>query len=94
VDVLFVYYVLSFTAHRLHSPILIYHCLLLRISQALDICSEIFDEECIAFDKTASAEEERAFLMCNIFSANSDTRGLPLDDIDCQNNDDDTTIRR
>jgi hypothetical protein len=33
-------------------------------------------------------------LMCNIFSANSDTRGLPLDDIDCQNNDDDTTIRR
>ena len=77
-------------SHMLHN-LLTYRYSKHRISQALDTCSELFREECIDFDKTASSEEERAYLMCNVLSANADTtRGLPLDDVvDCQNDDND-----
>ena len=78
-------------SHRVHTITISSFRVFHRISQALDTCTELFNEECIDFDKTASSEEERAYLMCNVLSANADTtRGLPLDDVvDCQHDDDD-----
>lgn len=53
-----------------------------RICRAVDVCSDQLDGECIAYDSTASSEEERALLMNNVFSANNaELRGLlPSDD--------------
>lgn len=59
-----------------------------RISQAVDTCSECYDEESITYDTTASSEEERTLMMCNALFADADSRGVSLDNVDCQHEDD------
>ena len=70
-------------------------CILLsyqnRISQSLETCIERLDEECIAYDKAASSEEERTSLLSNILSMNADTGGL--DDIHGEEDEDDAILR-
>jgi len=64
------------------------HSLCHRIGLAVEACSEQFDEECIAYGKAASSEEERTSLLYNVLSVNTDTNGLGLHDIHDEEDDD------
>lgn len=44
-----------------------------RIGRAIESCSDRLDEECIAYEKAASSEEERTSLLTNVLSTNTDT---------------------
>ena len=46
-----------------------------RIGRAIESCSDRLDEECIAYEKAASSEEERTSLLTNVLSTNTDTHG-------------------
>lgn len=60
----------------------------------MDTCSELYDEECIIYDTTASSEEERTLMMCNALSVDVDFRGVSLDDVDGQHHDEDDAIHQ
>ena len=55
------------------------HHLLYRIGQAIDTCSERLDEECMAYGKSVSLEEERTDMLTKVLSSiNDDDTGLDL----------------
>lgn len=55
------------------------HHLLYRIGQAIDTCSERLDEECMAYEKSVSLEEERTDMLTKVLSSiNDDDTGLDL----------------
>ena len=56
-----------------------YITLLYRIGQAIDTCSERLDEECMAYEKSVSLEEERTDMLTKVLSSmNDDDMGLDL----------------
>ena len=64
-----------------------YITLLYRIGQAIDTCSERLDEECMAYDKAISLEEERTDMLTKALSSTNDDTGLDL--MNTKDNDDD-----
>ena len=60
----------------------VYACLpptpLYRIGQAIDTCSERLDEECMAYEKSVSLEEERTDMLTKVLSSMNDDTGLDL----------------
>ena len=63
------------------------HHLLYRIGQAIDTCSERLDEECMAYEKSVSLEEERTDMLTKVLSSMNDDTGLDL--VNTKDNDDD-----
>jgi len=54
------------------------YLILYRIGQAIDTCSERLDEECMAYDKAISVEEERIDMLTKVLSSMNDDTGLDL----------------
>jgi hypothetical protein len=71
----------ALTFYDVIQPIHAFNELCQSICLAVEACSEHFDEECVAYDKAASSEEERTSLLFNVLSANADTNDLALHEI-------------
>ena len=76
-----VVFLFCFVVHSLNQYILLHikYLITKRIGRAIESCSDRLDEECIAYGKAASSEEERTSLLNNVLSTNTDT-SFALDD--------------